>query len=37
MENTHQGRSEAVNRAVSDSGSEESSERAAHRFEEHYT
>jgi len=33
---THQGRSETVERALSDFGSEESSEQAAERFEEHY-
>lgn len=33
---THHGRSEAVNRALSDFGSEESFERAATRFCEHY-
>lgn len=33
---THQGRSEAVNRALSDFGIEESFARAAERFEEHY-
>jgi hypothetical protein len=36
MKITHHGRSETVNRAMSDSGSEESSEEAAKRFEEHY-
>lgn len=33
---THQGRSEAVNRALSDFGSEDSFGKAAERFEEHY-
>lgn len=33
---THHGRSEAVNRALSDFGSEESFEHAAKRFTEHY-
>jgi hypothetical protein len=33
---THQGRSEAVNRALSDFGSEASFEQAAQRFQEHY-
>lgn len=36
MKITHLGRSEAVNRAMSDFGSEESFERAARRFREHY-
>ena len=36
MKITHQGRSEAVNRAMIDFGSEESFGRAARRFEEHY-
>lgn len=36
MRITHQGRSEAVNRALSDFGIEESFEKAAMRFREHY-
>jgi len=36
MKITHNGRSEAVNRAMSDFGSEESFENAARRFQEHY-
>ena len=36
MKITHMGRSEAVNRAMSDFGSEESFENAAKRFREHY-
>jgi hypothetical protein len=36
MKITHQGRSEAVWRALSDFGSEESFEQAARRFKEHY-
>ena len=33
---THRGRSEAVNRALSDFGSEDSFEHGAKRFKEHY-
>jgi hypothetical protein len=33
---THHGRSDAVNRALSDFGSEESFGQAAKRFKEHY-
>jgi hypothetical protein len=36
MRITHQGRSEVVNRALSDFGIEESFEKAAMRFREHY-
>ena len=36
MKITHQGRSEAVNRALSDFGIEDSFARAAVRFKEHY-
>ena len=36
MKITHPGRSEAVNRAMSDFGSEESFGRAARRFQEHH-
>jgi hypothetical protein len=36
MKITHQGRSEAVGRTLSDFGSEESFEQAARRFKEHY-
>ena len=36
MNITHQGRSEAVNRALSDFGIEDSFARAAVRFKEHY-
>jgi hypothetical protein len=36
MRITHQGRSEVVNRALSDFGIEESFEKGAMRFREHY-